>query len=263
MLSAHDPTRPHAWGDTQHAVAVDVAVGDLLPGVEIRRSRRVRRRVLTLRATSVDRGHRLRVKLPDRDDAVPELIGAAVATTLAIRERFGRMASGVHTIAIDDGAGTFDDHTTAGSAQSGTGTFFLDTSLAFADAISAQRQRMADRGGRSVSASVARPYFPIDGVVAHEYWHNLDTTVVATPAVYVEINRGLGEELGVETFEHTLRVEARPRRCRGSRRTAASSARSLAMPLRTCARPPRRCSSCGGARAPRLRRRRWSHGSVP
>jgi hypothetical protein len=115
------------------------------------------------------------------------------------------MASGVHTIAIDDGAGTYDDHTTAGSAQSGTGTFFLDTSLAFADAISAQRQRSADRGGRSVSAAVARPFFPIDGVVAHEYWHNLDTTVLATPAVYVEINRALGEELGVETFEHALR----------------------------------------------------------
>ena len=50
-----------------------------------------------------------------------------------------------------------------------------------------------------------RPLFPIDGVVAHEYWHNLDTTVLATPGVYVEINRALGAELGVETFEHALR----------------------------------------------------------
>ena len=113
------------------------------------------------------------------------------------------MASGVHTIVIDDGAGTYDDHTTAGSAQSGSGTFFLDTSLAFADAIAEQRRRMAGRVG--ISAAVPPPFTPIDGVVAHEYWHNLDTTVVASPAVYLEINRALGEELGVDTFEHALR----------------------------------------------------------
>jgi hypothetical protein len=67
----------------------------------------------------------------------------------------------------------------------------------------AQRRRMAV--GRGISASVPKPWFQIDGVVAHEYWHNLDTTVLATPATYVEINRALGAELGVETFEHALR----------------------------------------------------------
>jgi hypothetical protein len=199
-LSMGGTDQRRAAGDDPRVTAVD----ELLPGVDVRR-RGFRPRVLVVRASSADRGPRVRVKLPDRDDVVPELVAAAIDTALAIRRRFGRMASGVHTIAIDDGAGTYDDHTTAGSAQSGTGTFFLDTSLAFADAIAAQRQRMAARVGRSVSASVARPYFPIDGVVAHEYWHNLDTTVVATPAVYLEINRALGEELGVETFEHALR----------------------------------------------------------
>ena len=91
----------------------------------------------------------------------------------------------------------------SGSAQAGTGTFFLDTSLACADAIAEARQRMAGR--RGVSAAPPRPWFAIDGVVAHEYWHNLDTTIVATPAVYLELNRELGAELGVETYEHALR----------------------------------------------------------
>ena len=104
---------------------------------------------------------------------------------------------------IDEGAGSYDDHSTAGATQSGSGTFYLDTSLAFADSIVAQRQRMARRVG--VSAVVAPPFSPIDGVVAHEYWHNLDTTVLSTPAVYVELNRVLGEELGVDTYEHALR----------------------------------------------------------
>jgi hypothetical protein len=177
------------------------AVQSLLGGVEVER-RGFSRHTLSLRVTTVD-GLRMKVKVPDRPDVMPEMLAAALDTALAVRRRFGRMASGVRAISIDDGAGGFDDHRTAGAATSGTGTFFLDTSLACGDAMEAQRRRTA--GGRGISAQVTRPWFSIDGVVAHEYWHNLDTTVLATPATYVEINRALGAELGVETFEHALR----------------------------------------------------------
>ncbi len=177
------------------------AVQSLLPEAQVER-RGFSRSTLSLRVTTTDR-LRMKMKVPDRPDVMPEMLAAALDTALAVRRRFGRMASGVHSISIDDGAGGFDDHRTAGAATSGTGTFFLDTSLAVADAMEAQRRRTA--GGRGISASVPKPWFPIDGVVAHEYWHNLDTTVLATPATYVEMNRVLGAELGVETFEHALR----------------------------------------------------------
>jgi hypothetical protein len=179
------------------------AVQALLPGTTVtRRTGFLSRNVLTLRADTPE-GFRVTVKAPDRPDVVPELLAAALDVALSVRRRFGRMASGVHAIAIDVGAGTFDDHRTAGSAQAGTGTFYLDTSLAYVDAIDEQRRRM---GGRAyVSARPTRPWFAIDGVVAHEYWHNLDTTVIATPAVYTELNRELGVELGVDTYEHALR----------------------------------------------------------
>ena len=180
---------------------VAAAVQSLLPGSAVSR-RGFSKRTLVLRADTAD-GLRVKVKVPDRPDVVPELLAAALDVAVGVRRRFGRMASGVHTIAIDDGAGMYDDHKTAGSAQAGTGTFFLDTSLACADAIDEQRRRLAGRA--TVSARPARPWFPIDGVVAHEYWHNLDTTVVATPAVYLELNRELGAELGVDTYEHALR----------------------------------------------------------
>ncbi len=186
---------------TSSTLEPPAAVEALLPGAEVTR-RGFSRHALSLRATTVD-GLRLKVKVPDRPDVMLELLAAALDVALSVRRRFGRMASGVHTIAIDDGAGMFDDHSTLGSAASGTGTFFLDTSLACTDAMDAQRRRMAGR--RGVSATPSRPWFAIDGVVAHEYWHNLDTTVVATPAVYLELNRGLGAELGVETYEHALR----------------------------------------------------------
>jgi len=180
---------------------VALQVQSLLPGTTVTR-RGFSRRTLSLRAVTAD-GLRLKIKVPDRPDVVPELLAAALDVAFSVRRRFGRMASGVHTISIDDGAGMFDDHSTAGSAQSGTGTFFLDTSLACVDAIDAQRRRLAGRA--TVSARPTRPWFAVDGVVAHEYWHNLDTTVVATPDVYLALNRGLGAELGVETFEHALR----------------------------------------------------------
>ena len=66
--------------------------------------------------TTVDR-LRMKVKVPDRADVMPEMLAAALDTALAVRRRFGRMASGVHAISIDDGAGGFDDHRTAGSAN--------------------------------------------------------------------------------------------------------------------------------------------------
>jgi hypothetical protein len=189
------PSGPSSPGD------LATAVQSLLPGTSVSR-RGFGRHTVSLRAVTVD-GFRLKVKVPDRPDVVPELLAAALDVAFGVRRRFGRMASGVHTIAVDAGAGMFDDHRTAGSAQSGTGTFFLDVSLACADALDDQRRRL---GGRpTVSAQPPRPWFGIDGVVAHEYWHNLDTTVVASPDVYLELNRGLGEELGVETFEHALR----------------------------------------------------------
>jgi hypothetical protein len=192
------PGGPDGPGGVEDAVAT---VAALLPDVRVER-RASWRRAFSLRATTSD-GVRLSVKIADRPDVVPELVAAALDTAFGVRRRFGRMASGVHTIAIDDGAGKFNDHSTLGSAQSGTGTFFLDTSLACADAMDEHRRRA--NGRRGVSAVVPRPWFMLDGVVAHEYWHNLDSAMVAAPATYLEFNRVLGAELGVETFEHALR----------------------------------------------------------
>jgi hypothetical protein len=197
-LTAPSPTRSAANRADSRLTTIE----GLLPWVEVTRSR-FGRKAFTLRAVAADGEHRMRLKAPDRPDLMPEIVAAALDTAFAIRRRYGRMAAGVHTITIDDGAGGLDDHTKAGSTQGGSGTIYLETSLAFADALSADRLR---RGGRrGVSASVPRPWFHIDGVVAHEIWHNMDATVAATPGVYVEINRALGQELGVETFEHALR----------------------------------------------------------
>lgn len=190
------PARPAPAGTDVVAIA-----DSLLDGLVL--TRRVSaRRTLALRVGDSTGRRRLRVRLPDRGDLMPEVIAAAVDTALAIHRRFGRMASFVQTVAVDDGAGGFDNHTRAGSTQGGSGTIYLETSLVAADAMSEQRVRMGGRAG--VSARVPPPWSQMDGVVAHEIWHNMDSTLSARPAVYVELNRALGAELGVDTYEHAL-----------------------------------------------------------
>ena len=194
------PSPPHAEsGDPRLA-----AIAALLPGADVRRAG-FPRPTMTLKVTDADGRTKIRVKLPDRADVMAEAIASAVDTTLAVKRRFGRMASGVRALAFDHGGGQFADGSVAGSAESATGTIFLNTNLAFADDLVAQRRRMAAEGGRGVSAVVPPPFTALEGVVAHELWHNLDATIQTTPGVYFEFNRALGEELGVETFEHALR----------------------------------------------------------
>jgi hypothetical protein len=180
------------------------AVGALLPGADVRRVG-LGRHLLTLRITDAGGRTKIRVRMPDRDDLMPEVIASAVDTTLAVKRRFGRMASGVRALAFDHGGGQFADGSVAGSAESGTGTIFLNTNLAFADDLASQRLRMAAEGAVGVAAVVPPPFTALEGVVAHELWHNLDATIQTTPGVYFEFNRALGEELGVETFEFALR----------------------------------------------------------
>ena len=180
------------------------AVAALLPGTSVRRGG-FSRHMLTLKVAGADGRTRIRLRLPDRDDLMPETVASAADTTLAVKRRFGRMASGVHALAFDHGGGQFADGSVAGSAESGTGTIFLNTNLAFADDLVEQRRRAAASGGRGVSAVVQPPFTALEGVTAHELWHNLDATIQSTPGQYVEFNRVLGEELGVATFEYALR----------------------------------------------------------
>ncbi len=199
-------TRPEAppAPSAPDAASRVAAIGALLPGIAVRRVG-FGRHLFTLKVTAADGTTSLRLRMPDRPDMMPETIASAIDTTVAVKRRFGRMASGVRALAFDRGGGQYADGSVAGSAQSGTGTIFLNTNLAFADEVVALRREAAADGRRSVSAVVAPPFTALEGVVAHELWHNLDANMQTTPAVYMEFNRVLGEELGVATFEHALR----------------------------------------------------------
>jgi hypothetical protein len=161
-------------------------------------------RPLTLKVTDPGGRRALRLRLPRRDDLMPESLASAIDTTLAVKERFGRIARGVSILSFDHGGPAFDSGEIAGSTWNASGTVFLNPNLACADALVEQRARSAARGGHSVSASVPAPFTALDGVTAHELWHNLDSAIQVS-GTYVQFNRALGEALGVATLEHALR----------------------------------------------------------
>jgi hypothetical protein len=130
-----------------------------------------------------------------------EPVATAIDTTLAVKRRFGRAAAGVLGLSFDHGGSQFATGAVVGSAESATGTVFLSPNLACADEMTAQRRR---EGGTGRSASVPPPFTALEGVTAHELWHNLDAAIQVA-GTYTEFNRLLGEALHVATFEHALR----------------------------------------------------------
>jgi hypothetical protein len=179
------------------------AVDALLPAASVTRAYRVGRRMHTVKVKGADGRPALRVRMPDRDDLMPEPIAAAIDTTLAVKRRFGSAAAGVHGLSFDHGGAHYASGAVVGSAESATGTVFLSPNLACADDMAEQRQRAASAGG-GTSAAVPPPFTALDGVVAHELWHNLDAAIQVS-GTYAQFNRELGEALGVATLEHALR----------------------------------------------------------
>jgi hypothetical protein len=178
-------------------------IGALLPSVAVSHGFRLNRRIQTLNVTNENGRRLLRLRLADREDLMPELVAAAIDTTLAIKRRFGRAAAGVLALSFDHGGPRFTSGAIAGEAGTATGTIFLNPNLTFADEMVEQRRRAA-AGATGIAAVISPPFTALDGVTAHELWHNLDAVIQAGSA-YVEFNRELGEALGVATLEHALR----------------------------------------------------------
>jgi hypothetical protein len=182
-------------------------VARLLPYASVRL--RARRRLLDIEATVAGRPRgtgAMRVQAPERTDLMAEPLAEALDTALGIKWRFGRVARGIG-VACFGGEG-FGSGRRVGYAWSSTRYVFLTPHYVLADELERARRARAERNGgvlRRVSADVPRPFTDVDATTAHEMWHQLDGAIGASGGRYTELNRALGVELGVATFEHALR----------------------------------------------------------
>lgn len=196
----------------------------LLPGVEVRARATpgaFRRALRTAAAqtsgmvhldVALDARERpLRLAAPDRPDLLVESVALAVETTVAIRRLFGPAASHIRELAFDRAESGFVSGQVAGTAHTNLGHIHLNVSFALPDGVVAMRRQRAERIAMStpeqnrIVAAMAMPYSLLEGVTAHECWHQIENAFeLRRFADSMELKRQLGGYFGVDTLEQVI-----------------------------------------------------------
>ena len=215
---------PSGWTDDPDGVRD--AVQQLLPGIsvgveaEAGAARALLRRAVSgvantfnLFAAPDDHGSPTRFSVPRRDDLLVESVARCIDTTIEIRRRFGRVASSARRVSFDhaDFQLLHGHHAGSGGPQQRFDPH--------------ERELCVGRGthddgdvpGAAVgwrvvvvvswwwSAGVPAPFNQIDGTTAHEMWHQMEGAFEAWRSMDgINLRRGLGEALGVETLEQAV-----------------------------------------------------------
>ncbi len=157
-------------------------------------------------------GRSVTIGAPDRPDLMPEALALAADTTTAVLRRFPAQAGAVRSIRFDRSERGLSTGRYSGVANSSSGTIHLTVGYVAADALvdATRRRAMTDgwpasgTGGRS--AGPTSPFTAVDTTVAHELWHQIESAFEADHyADTIELRRGLGAALGVETLERAVK----------------------------------------------------------
>jgi len=204
--AARSPEPAEAWkrlGDV---------VGALLPGVSVtaRPARGMARRATSGTAAMVDLavvlpdGNPLLVSCPDVADVVPENLALAIDTVGRVRSRFPMAARAITSVSFDHSHHGLKAARYAGMADPNAARIHLNASLASAAGL-VELGRSRRTTPPRPPAAVTAPATVIDGVTAHEAWHQVEAAYEARayPAT-IEFRRSLGRHFGVATLEHAV-----------------------------------------------------------
>ena len=209
------PSGPPGWTDDPAGVrdAVQQLLPEIIVGME---SNAGPARVLLRRAVSgVAKSFNLfagpdenapatRFSIPFRDDLLVESLARCIDTTIAIRRRFGAVASSARRVSFDHADFQLLHGQNAGSADRSSGIIHMNASLASVVGLMAMETRRTERGSGG-SAGVLAPFNQIDGTTAHEMWHQMEGAIEGRRAMTgIELRRQLGQALGVETLEQAV-----------------------------------------------------------
>ena len=156
-------------------------------------------------AVGLPDGDRMVVRCGEAADVVPESLALAIDTVVSVRRRIPLAAGAVRTVSFDHSDHGFTASKYAGAAELNRAVIHLNASLAFASGLDVMaRTRATDRQQRS-PARVPPPATYIDGVTAHEMWHQIESALEARSyAETIEFRRSLGQSLGVDTLEQVV-----------------------------------------------------------
>jgi len=164
------------------------------------------------------------VAVPVSEDVMPEAIALAVDTMAAVRRTFGSAVEHVRTLSFDHSDHGMVRGRVAGMARPIAWIVHLNASLALADEWLAVLRSRAATPSKLPPSDVPSPFTRIDGVTAHELWHQMELTWEARDyRSTVQFRRELGGYFGFDTIEHVVDGKRR-----GAPPTAADACRRLA-----------------------------------
>ncbi|HLF41472.1 MAG TPA: hypothetical protein VI854_08365, partial [Acidimicrobiia bacterium] len=147
---------------------------------------------------------RLVVTVPDSSDLMIESVARAIDTVLAVRDRFGSHAGHLQVVSFDRASHRSGGARWAGQANQTVFSIHLNDNLALADGwVRLHREREATPG-RPSSATVPHPFMRVDGVSAHEAWHQIEYKFRGRRADHATFRSELGAVLGVGTLEQAI-----------------------------------------------------------
>jgi len=173
-------------------------------------------------------GSDLAVTIPDTPELMVETVARAIDTVLDVRHRFGVHADHLRSVSFDRPSHGAQRARWAGQASPTVFSIHLNEDLAVADGWVRLRREREAAPLRRPSAGAPPPSTLIDGVAAHEAWHQIEFKFRARIADHSAFRRALGAVLGVETLEQAIQ---------GGHRNAAGPMRSAYERLRDTVSP--------------------------
>jgi hypothetical protein len=189
----------------------------------------------------------LTVAVPDSPDLMVESVAGAIDTIAAVRGSFGDHAGHLRLVSFDRVTHTNERPRWAGLADDTVFSIHLNDSLALGDAWVRLRRQRESAPTRRPPATAPGPFTVVDGVAAHEAWHQIEFKFRGRVADHVAFRRALGEALGWRRSSRPSRGGTATPPRPSAWPTTGSATRSRPTPPPTRSKPPPRCSSSGGA----------------
>jgi hypothetical protein len=146
------------------------------------------------------------VSMPDRWDLMPEGVALAGDMTTSVLNRFPDRAFAVKFVYFDRATYGMKAGRHAGVTEGSAPSVHLNVGFVAVEESLRMMSNRADNAGRSTSARPPPPFFAVDGTVAHELWHKIESVFEAHHyKSSIAFRRQLGLHLGVETLEHAVK----------------------------------------------------------